>query len=115
MNLLANNPAKSFRLALVDTSLATKVIIANIFLILSAKISVPFYPVPLSLQTLAIMAIALFTNRKIAMVSTTLYLLEGLLGMPVFTTMESGPIVFLGTRGGYLLGFLLLSYVCSTS
>ena len=59
------------------------------------------------------MFIAIFASRKVAMVSTSAYLLEGFVGIPVFVSMKCGPSVFFGTTGGYLLGFLAVSYICS--
>ncbi len=114
MSALVNNSTKILNTT-YSSSLLIRILMANALLILSAKISIPFYPVPLSLQTLVIMGIALFAGRKVAMISTIAYLFEGVMGFPVFTSIETGSAVFLGTRGGYLFGFLILSYICSTS
>lgn len=98
----------------VRNSLLAKIALANALIILGAKISVPFYPVPMSLQTLALAAIAVFAGRKVAVLSTAAYLFEGLIGFPVFVEPTTGPMMFVGPVGGYLFGFLVISYFASS-
>lgn len=81
---------------------------------IAAKIKVPFYPVPMTLQTLAIMLIAASYGFRLGTVTVIAYLGEGLLGLPVFTNTPpavAGPLYFLGPTGGFLLGFLTLAMV----
>lgn len=76
----------------------------------AAKISVPFYPVPMTMQTAAILGISLFVGMKRAAFVLGLYLFEGALGLPVFAgTPERGiGIAYMaGPTGGYLVGFLM--------
>lgn len=77
---------------------------------LSAKIDVPFYPVPMTLQTFAILTLAMAYGWRLGGATVLLYLAVGALGLPVFAgTPEKGiGIAYMtGSTGGYLLGFLL--------
>lgn len=81
---------------------------------IAAKIKVPFVPVPMTLQTLAIALIAATYGFRLATLTVVAYLGEGLLGLPVFTNTPpavAGPLYFLGPTGGFLLGFLALAMV----
>ena len=74
-------------------------------LTLSAKVQVPFYPVPMTLQTMALMLIGGFFSRPVAWASLLSYVLLGVLGLPVFA--KGGGLAYvLGPTGGYILGFL---------
>ena len=86
------------------------VIVCSILLILSAKIKVDLYPVPMTLQPLAILMIAMLCGRNISVASVTLYLLQGMLGLPVFAYGGGLPYL-LGPTGGFLFGFLVASLV----
>jgi biotin transport system substrate-specific component len=88
------------------------VLIGTAVLVASAKISVPFYPVPMTLQTLAVMAIAAAYGTRLGTLTVLAYLAEGFGGLPVFTAtppMIAGPAYFLGPTGGFLAGFVLLA------
>ena len=74
-------------------------------LTLSAKVQVPFYPVPMTLQTMALMFIGCFFSRSVAWASLGSYVLLGVLGLPVFAK-GGGMVYLLGPTGGYILGFL---------
>ena len=86
------------------------VIVCSILLILSAKIKVDLYPVPMTLQPLAILMIAMLCGRNISVASVTLYLLQGMVGLPVFAYGGGLPYL-LGPTGGFLFGFLVASVV----
>ena len=86
------------------------VIICSILLILSATIKVDLYPVPMTLQPLAILMIAMLCGRNISVGSVTLYLLQGMVGLPVFAYGGGLPYL-LGPTGGFLFGFLVASFV----
>jgi biotin transport system substrate-specific component len=80
----------------------------------SAKITVPFWPVPMTLQTMAIMAIALATGPRVACATVLGYLAAGAVGLPVFAgTPERGIGLsyIVGPTGGYLLGYLMASWL----
>ncbi len=76
---------------------------------ISAKIQIPFWPVPMTMQTLAIVVIAMAFGAKLGFATLALYMLEGALGLPVFAgTPEKGIGIpyMLGPTGGYLVGFV---------
>ena len=84
-------------------------VLGSLFLALSAKVSIPFYPVPMTLQTLAVLALGMAYGWRLGMATVALYLAEGALGLPVFTGTPDkglGLAYMLGGTGGYLLGFL---------
>jgi biotin transport system substrate-specific component len=76
-------------------------------LALSAKIQVPFAPVPMTLQTLVVLALGAAYGARLAAATVALYLLEGFLGLPVFAGALAGPGYMAGPTGGFLVGFLL--------
>ena len=73
--------------------------------ILSAKIKVDLYPVPMTLQPLAVLMIAMLCGRNISVAAVSLYLLQGIVGIPVFAYGGGLPYL-LGPTGGFLFGFL---------
>ncbi len=78
----------------------------SLLLALSAKVQVPFYPVPLTLQTLVVLLIGATLGARLAAAAVALYLIEGLAGLPVFAGAVAGPLYMAGPTGGYLVGFL---------
>jgi biotin transport system substrate-specific component len=94
------------------------VLVGSAILAVSAKVKVPFWPVPMTLQTFAVMAIAAAYGSRLAVATVVAYLLEGALGLPVFTNtppLVAGPAYFLGTTGGFLLGFVPLAAIVGTA
>lgn len=90
------------------------VLVGTLILAISAKIKVPFYPVPMTLQTLAIMAIAAAYGSRLAVATVVAYLLEGAAGLPVFTNTPpavAGPAYLIGPTGGFLIGFIALAWI----
>ena len=81
---------------------------------LCAQISVPFFPVPLTLQTFAVFLIGLSFGWRLGGITVALYLLEGALGLPVFAGGKGGLIVFMGPTAGYLAGFFLAATACGS-
>lgn len=80
----------------------------------SAKIKVPFYPVPMTLQTLALFGIAAAYGMRLGVVTIALYLIEGALGLPVFAgTPEKGiGIAYMfGPTGGYLASYMIAAAI----
>ena len=85
-------------------------LIGSIALAVSSKIKIPFYPVPMTMQTLVVLIIGIGFGWKLGLASVSLYLFEGIIGLPVFSgTPEKGVglIYFTGPTMGYLLGFLV--------
>ena len=89
-------------LALVGSALIT----------LCTQISLPLFPVPMTLQTFAVILIGLTYGWRLGGITVALYLLEGALGLPVFSGGKGGMIVFMGPTAGYLVGFFLAATAC---
>ena len=92
------------------------IILASIALTISAKIKIPFYPVPMTMQTFVVLFLGVSLGYKIGLASVGLYLLEGIVGLPVFSNSPEkgvGLIYFTGPTMGYLIGFLTASYLAS--
>ena len=75
-------------------------------------LTLPLGPVPLSLTTAALMGMALLLGPARAALCCTVYLLMGLVGLPVFSGFTGGMGVLLGPTGGFLLGYLPLTALC---
>ena len=71
----------------------------------AAQISVPFFPVPFTLQVLAVILSGLLLGSRYGALSQAIYLLVGALGVPVFAQFKGGLAVILGPTGGYLVSF----------
>tara|TARA_B100000401_G_C52477812_1_gene564295 strand:+ start:53 stop:604 length:552 start_codon:yes stop_codon:yes gene_type:complete len=86
------------------------ILIGSILLAISSKIKIPFYPVPMTMQTLVVLIIGIGFGWKLGIATIMLYLFEGIIGLPVFSgTPEKGVglIYFTGPTMGYLIGFLV--------
>ena len=86
------------------------ILIGSILLAISSKIKIPFYPVPMTMQTLVVLIIGIGFGWKLGVATIMLYLFEGIIGLPVFSgTPEKGVglIYFTGPTMGYLIGFLV--------
>lgn len=86
----------------------------SVALTVSAKISIPFYPVPMTMQTLVVLLIGMAYGWKLGAATVLLYLAEGALGLPVFSgTPEKGIGIayMMGGTGGYLVGFVIAASV----
>lgn len=84
-------------------------VMGSLALWLSAKIQVPFYPVPITMQTIVVLLVGMAFGWRLGTATVLLYLAEGALGLPVFAgTPERGAglTYMAGPTGGYLLGFV---------
>ena len=85
------------------------VIFGTLLLTVSAKIKVPFYPVPMTMQTFVVVLIGVTLGWKLGLITILAYLFEGAIGLPVFAgTPEKGVGIsyITGPTGGYLIGFI---------
>ncbi len=83
--------------------------IGSILLTISAKIKIPFYPVPMTMQTFVVILLGISFGYKVGVASVGLYLLEGIFGLPVFSNSPEkgvGLTYFMGPTMGYLIGFI---------
>ena len=93
------------------------IFLGSIILTISAKIKVPFYPIPMTMQTLVVVLIGVTLGWKLGLATVFAYLFEGAIGIPVFAgTPEKGLGVayLMGPTGGYLFGFLVATYVAGS-
>jgi len=89
-------------------------LMGTLLLTISAKIKIPFYPVPMTMQTFVVLFLGIILGPKIGLLTISLYLFEGIFGLPVFAgTPEKGIgfTYFFGPTGGYLVGFLIATYL----
>ena len=89
-------------------------ILGTILLTLSSKIKIPFWPVPMTMQTFVVLLIGVLYGWKLGVLTVSLYLIQGLAGLPVFAgTPEKGLglVYFTGPTMGYLIGFLVAVYL----
>ena len=93
------------------------IILGSLALTISAKIKIPFYPVPMTMQTFVVMLLGLAFGYKIGLATVSLYLLEGIVGLPVFSNSPEkgvGLVYFTGPTMGYLIGFLSATLIAGT-
>jgi biotin transport system substrate-specific component len=92
------------------------ILLGSIALTISAKIKIPFYPVPMTMQTFVVLFLGISLGHKIGLATIGLYLLEGIVGLPVFSNSPEkgvGLLYFTGPTMGYLIGFLIACYLAS--
>ena len=101
----------------IELNKITKIILiavlGSLLLTISAKVKIPFYPVPMTMQTFVVLFLGLAFGYKVGLTTVTLYLLEGIFGLPVFANSPEkgiGLIYFTGPTMGYLIGFLVAVY-----
>ena len=90
------------------------ILLGSTLLIISAKIKLPFYPVPMTMQTFIVLFLGVLLGPKLAATTILFYLCEGILGLPVFSNSPEkgiGLVYFTGPTMGYLLGFLVTVYL----
>nr|WP_295883080.1 biotin transporter BioY [uncultured Devosia sp.] len=87
------------------------VVLGTLLITICAKINVPVWPVPVTLQSFAIAALAAAFGLRIGVATVALYLLEGAFGLPVFAGASAGIPYLMGPTGGFLIGFLLLAAI----
>ena len=86
------------------------IFLGSLLLIASAKIKVPLYPVPMTLQPLAVLMIAMLFGGKLATLTVGLYIFKGIIGLPVFA-FGGGLMYLMGPTGGFILGFFVSAFI----
>ncbi|MFD2206956.1 biotin transporter BioY [Kiloniella antarctica] len=100
-----------------NSKLLTKmlmVVVGSLALWASAKVQIPFYPVPMTMQTTVVFAIGMAFGWRLGGLTIMLYLFEGVMGLPVFSGSPEkgiGLAYIMGPTGGYLLGFFVSAVV----
>lgn len=90
------------------------VVAGTLILAISAKIKVPFYPVPMTLQTLAVLLIGATYGSRLAIATVAAYIAEGIIGLPVFTNtppLVAGPEYLLGPTAGFIASWLFVAAI----
>ena len=85
------------------------IFLGTMALTISAKLKIPFYPVPMTMQTFVVLFLGLAFGYKIGLATVSVYLLEGIIGIPVFSNSPEkgiGLVYFTGPTMGYLIRFL---------
>ena len=97
----------------IEESIWVKIILAivgSVLLAVSAKVQIPFWPVPMTMQTFVVLVLGMVYGSRLGVATLGLYLAEGAVGLPVFAT-GSGVSYLIGPTGGYLAGFVLAVFV----
>jgi biotin transport system substrate-specific component len=85
---------------------AVLVVLGSALMALSAKVQVPFYPVPMTLQSGVVLLIGGAYGWRLGGLTMLAYIAEGLAGLPVFAGLAAGPAYLAGPTAGYLVGFV---------
>jgi biotin transport system substrate-specific component len=92
------------------------ILLGSIVLAISSKVKIPFYPVPMTMQTFVVLLIGMSFGYKIGLATIGLYLIEGIAGLPVFSNSPErgvGLVYFTGPTMGYLIGFFSACFLAS--
>ena len=90
------------------------IFLGSILLTISSKIKIPFYPVPMTMQTFVVLFLGMSFGYKVGLATVGLYLIEGIIGLPVFSNSPEkgvGLVYFTGPTMGYLIGFLIATFL----
>ena len=90
------------------------IFLGSVLLTISSKIKIPFYPVPMTMQTFVVLFLGMSFGYKIGLATVGLYLIEGIVGLPVFSNSPEkgvGIVYFTGPTMGYLIGFLFATFL----
>ena len=87
------------------------VLAGSVFVAIAAQISVPMFPVPMTLQTVAILIVGMTMGARLGAATLLVYLAEGAMGLPVFANGGAGLPYMMGPTGGFLLGFVLMAWL----
>ena len=102
----------------IELNKITKIIfvtvLGTLLLTISAKIKIPFYPVPMTMQTFVVLFLGMSFGYRVGLATVSLYLVEGIIGLPVFSNSPEkgvGFVYFTGPTMGYLIGFLFATFL----
>ena len=90
------------------------IFLGSVLLAISSKIKIPFYPVPMTMQTFVVLFLGMSFGYKIGLATISIYLIEGIIGLPVFSNSPEkgvGLVYFTGPTMGYLIGFLFATFL----
>lgn len=101
----------------LQNTVAKNVVLAflgSVLMAVCANISVPMFPVPMTLQTFAVLSVGMALGGRYGALSVAMYLAQGAMGLPVFAGGKMGLAVLMGGSAGYLWGFVVAAYVVGT-
>lgn len=104
---LALWPARSSNVA----RFATLAVLGSVLLAISAKLQVPFWPVPMTMTTFAVLAIAAAFGSRLGVAAVLLHIAEGMLGLPVFAGLSAGPAYLVGPTAGFIWGYVPAAFI----
>ena len=109
-NSLINNllPLNNINNKILKTILY--VLFGTLLLAVSSKVQVPFWPVPMTMQTFVVLIIAMMYGWKLSLLTLIAYLIEGAVGLPVFAK-GGGLLYLIGPTAGYLYGMVIAAAV----
>lgn len=110
-SLTSTAPASGSPRAALPRTIALS-LAGSLLLALSAHFAVPFWPVPMTLQTLVVLLLGIFAGPVAAIGAVAAYVAEGLAGLPVFSH-GGGVGVLLGPTFGYIVGFFPAAFIAS--
>ncbi len=90
---------------------AAAVVLGSLLLVASAKVQVPFWPVPMTMQSMVVLLLGMAYGSRLGVAAVLLYLAEGLAGLPVFAGSGAGPAYMAGPTAGYLVGFVASAFL----
>jgi biotin transport system substrate-specific component len=94
--------------------LASFALLGSWLIAASAQISLPMWPVPATLQTLAVLLVGALGGPAVGVAAVGAYLAQGAAGLPFFAGGAAGPAVFLGPTAGFLLGFVAAAWIAAS-
>ncbi|WP_116653008.1 biotin transporter BioY [Pelagibacterium sediminicola] len=109
-NTLLGTMQPKGRAAQALTALAVA-FLGSILLAVSAKVNVPTWPVPVTLQSMAVAAIAAAFGARVGVATVALYIGQGLAGLPVFAGIYAGPAYLFGPTGGFILAWVAMAAI----
>lgn len=95
----------------MKTQSLTKIALLAAILAIFGPLSLPLGPIPLSLASFFIYLALYILGRKDGLISLSIYILLGLIGLPVFSGFGAGPSKVLGPTGGFIIGYLALGFI----
>lgn len=88
--------------------------LGSLFVAACAQIQVPMWPVPVTMQTFAVVVVGMAFGARLGAATLALYVAQGAIGLPVFANFTAGPAVLMGPTGGYIVGFVLAAWIAGS-
>ena len=95
----------------LDARSITSVGLAVALLVIGSAIALPIGPVPISLQSLVVLTIGITMGKRLGVMAVTVYVIAGLIGLPVFAGLKGGPQYIFAPTFGFIMAFILAAYI----